>query len=72
MSNFGIIDITNTIISKLIKMYKLECLSCNNLKHSDDVFRTKRTIKGTKRQNEYLYICFMFLLTIYVLYLHFK
>ena len=35
-------------------MYKLECVSCNNLKSSDDVSRTKKTQKGTKSQNEYL------------------
>ena len=36
-------------------MYKIKCLSCNNLKYSDDVSRTKITIQGTKRQNEFLF-----------------
>ena len=33
-------------------MYKLECLSLNNLYYSVDVSR----IKGRKRQNKYLFI----------------
>ena len=33
----------------LFKVYKLECLSCNNLNHSEDVSRTKRMLKDTKR-----------------------
>ena len=36
-------------------MFKLKCLSYNNLKYSNDVSRTKKTIKGTKRQIEYLF-----------------
>ena len=37
-------------------------MSCNNLKYSDDVSRTKRIIKGMKRQNqnEYLSISWKF------------
>ena len=37
-------------------MHKLECLSCKNLNYSDDVSRNRRIIKGTKRQNDYLFI----------------
>ena len=40
------------IIPRLFSMYKLECLFYNNLKYSNDVSRTKRVIKGTKRQNK--------------------
>ena len=36
-------------------MNRLEYLSCNNLKYSDDVSSTKKTVKSTKRQNEYLF-----------------
>ena len=37
---------------------KLEYLSCNNLKYSDDVFRTKDKIKGTKRQSKLIFLYF--------------
>ena len=45
-----------SIIPKLVMVYKSKFLSCNNLNYSDDVSRTKRIIKGTEHQNEYLFI----------------
>ena len=45
-----------SIVQKLFIMYKLRFYSFNNLKYSYDVSRTKKkTIKGTKRQDEYLF-----------------
>ena len=38
-----------SIIPKLFTMYKLNFLSVSNLKYSDDVSRTRRTIKDKKR-----------------------
>ena len=48
----------------LFKMYKF--LSCNNLDYSEYIYKTKRIIKCTKRQNKYIFIsennviCFLF------------